>query len=127
MTQSKAFSDYSNRYPVVLQSDFEHHFGPNYETLFNYWSFLDTLSSSEIAGLYSIYHADYESYKYSYVSSSLENYASNIIPQQYVVWDCSRLGTFYSHLGYAALEIVAMHKLLDEGKKLKVITLFDKL
>ena len=132
MNLPTALCSYLKHYPDALD-DVVKHFGSNYETLLNFWTYLDTLNGSDHNHLLHLYYdGDPERYKWStestdYGRPTLESYADLIIPHQFMVWHCSQVSGIGSHLGYAALEIVAMHKILDDGYTLKTLTIFENL
>lgn len=121
---SSALEHYLKYHPGALD-DTVQHFGPNYEAVLNFWVYIDTLTEDQIR---SIMITDSRSY-------SLEDYCENIVLDQYGVWRSARyfraLETadyeFSSFLGYATLELVAMHDLLNAGHNLILIPRFGVL
>lgn len=121
---SSALEHYLKNRPDALD-DTVQHFGPNYEAVLNFWVYIDTLTEDQIR---SIMTTDSRPY-------SLEVYCKNIVFDQYGVWYSARyfraLETsgyeFSSFLGYATLELVAMHDLLNAGHKLILIPRFGVL
>ena len=120
-----ALSYYLKHHPDAL-NDLVKHFGPNYAAVLNFWAYLDTLTGEQIKSIKGVYLR----------SVSLEDYAGKIVKHQCDVWESSRFfgqephkTKFYnpSVLGYATLELVAMHDILNDGHKLNFIPRFDNL
>lgn len=116
MKSSQALNRFLAYHPNALEDPIKY-FGPNHETLLNFWHYLDSLN------LYIV------TYKFPYVSNpySLENYCRHIVENQLNVWSSASPGTFRrSPLGYASLEIVCMHKIFEDGLTLTYLPRLEK-
>jgi hypothetical protein len=124
MNHPTALRYYLEKYPDALD-DVVKHFGPKYKTVFDFWSYVDTLDRNFIK------HLREPSRAYG-----LEDYADKRVHRQFEVWHCARYfgpepeKTKYDNtsvLGYATLELVVMDRLLDDGHSLLLIPLFNDL
>ena len=119
---SSALEHYLKNHPYALD-DTVQNFGPNYEAVLNFWVYIDTLTEDQIS---SIRISDSRPY-------SLEVYCKNIVFDQYGVWHSAsysrvrKTSEYKSFLGYATLELVAMHDLLTDCHKLTLIPRFGVL
>jgi hypothetical protein len=95
--------------------------GPNWKEVLNFWLFLDTLSPEQFDIARRRYWAlDSEN------MDSTENLAwlasGNIVGGNNSL--CSFQVSYYNVTGYATLELIGAHKILEQGKPLTFIPLF---
>jgi hypothetical protein len=116
-------------------------FGPNYETVLNYWKWIDRLSKEQWKIVverhsrmekYSLYAAANDSRKACRIVTSY--YGEVYYATEYSVENSSVFGASgklqcraKGISREAILEILSMHILLEQGKKLVYIPLFDNL
>jgi hypothetical protein len=121
MNHPTALIYYHKTFPDAL-NDVVKHFGPNYNTVFDFWSYVDTLDRKFIQNI--------RNPNWSY---DLESYANRRVHRQFEVWRSARYfgpepnktQDVNPHvLGYATLELVVMDRLLDDGHKLAFLPLF---
>lgn len=88
--------------------------GPNYETVLNFWCYLESLSREDFNHKNLITIPGYTTY--------LRNEARKIAPHQADAWaatsEALNIGMDY---GWSTLELIVMHKILGEGKSLHII------
>jgi hypothetical protein len=117
MKTSQALDRYLNHYPDALNEPIRH-FGPNYETLLNFWYYLDSLDLPAVV----------RKFGYNDSEHSLEPYCERIVSDQFRVWYSTTPDTCISRspLGYSSLEIVCMHKLFENGHTLFYLPKLEK-
>jgi len=127
MEHSKTLENFiSQQYSDCLLTP-EKYFGPNYETLFNFWTYLDTLTLEHVMSVQSSSYNILSKYKIPLV-----NIAAEIVHNQLAIW-ANPIRSIYNgsedrySLGYASLEIVCVHKLFDKEYPLHYLPLFEKL
>lgn len=89
----------------------EHFLGPNYETVLNYWKFLDKFSSKDFRkrSLLSVASGNL----------TLRDLARSITSYQADAWVSTSVAHNISYnYGWVTVELIAMHKILEEGKSL---------
>lgn len=120
MKSSQALDRYLKFYPYALDDPIKH-FGPNYETLLNFWCYLDSLDLPAI-----VRNFDYKST--AVFGYHLEDYCKPILLDQYSVWSSTTPENCInrSPLGYSSLEIVCMHKLFEDGRNLVNLPKLEK-
>ena len=124
MNYSKSHQHFANRLnnPEALTNP-ENFLGPNYETVLNFWKWIDSLSVEQwdvVADRYrnldpAAWYAARSAAWYAardaawYAAGNAAGYAAG-----YAAW-------------YATYELIGMHILLEQGKKLTFVPLFDGL
>ena len=107
MMQREYLSDKIDDHP-------EQHLGPNYETVLDYWWYLESLS--EIA---KIDYRDNSATKPSGYNHFIIAQANLLATKQAEAWYATQLslniGEWY---GWVTVELICMHRILDEGKSL---------
>jgi hypothetical protein len=104
--------DFPNVYTPNEALIFPAHFlGPNYETVLNYWKFLDKFSPEDFVKRFRSPGARY--------NEAIRILAQEISQFQATAWH----STWEAHnieLGFSwvTVELIAMHKILEEGKSL---------
>ena len=105
MLQREYLSDKIDDHP-------EQYLGPNYETVLNYWWYLESLS--EIA---KIDYSDNSATKPSGYNRFIIEQATLLATKQAEAWYATQLalniGEWY---GWVTVELICMHRILDEGK-----------
>jgi hypothetical protein len=118
MTHSKALAKYASVFPDVLERP-EKLLGPNYEAVFNCWSFFDTLTQEQKEEL---------SKKGDF---SPEFYGSKVFAAYRSTVGRTAVLSVYlgSHMTCAMIsyEIIGMQVLLDQGHSLYFIKLLENL
>ena len=120
MTYSKTHQRFSNRLikPEALTNP-QDFLGPNYETVLNFWKWIDSLSVEQwnvVADRYrNLDHAAWDAAWYA--ARITAGYAARD-----AAWDAAGYAA-----GSATYELIGMHKLLEEGKKLIFVPMFDGL
>ncbi len=123
MKISKIHQRFANRVGQEALTNPEPFLGPNYKTVLNFWYYLDTLTEDQI----NVAFVRYDAIPYEpSVSRDLVRYAARD-----VVGETNRsavyMASFDFSASYATYELIAMHKLLEQGKKLIFVPLFDSL
>jgi hypothetical protein len=110
MNHSKTLTSYIEMYPNAL-SNLEKHFGPNYETVLNFWSWIDTLSKEQI----NLIQKTVISHEYNNSVFDAYNEVTNNGP--------CRLSDYTGSytLAMVTYEIIGMHVLLENGHNLRYI------
>jgi hypothetical protein len=114
MTRSKALTNYASVFPDVLERP-EELLGPNYRTLFNYWSFLDGLTEKEIVDIHP-------------KNSASHNYDILVFNSFTLVSSGEQVTNLSNYTGsmktaMATYEIIGMHVLLDQDLNLHYLRL----
>ena len=114
---------FSNRVSQEALTNPEPFLGPNYKTVLNFWYYLDTLSVVQWDVVRERYLA--MSYDARYAAQDLAlNVAKDVVGE--INWNA----VYYATPNYtkcATYELIAMHNLLEQGKKLTIVPLFDSL
>ena len=134
MNYSKAHQNFSNRLenPEALTSP-QDFLGPNYQTVINFWWFMDSLSEDqwkEVARRYdaldtAAWNAARAAAKYA-ARDTAYNAARNAAWD--AAWDAARVAARDAAgyaAGYATSELIGMHTLLNDGKELLFVLFFN--
>jgi hypothetical protein len=136
MNYSKAHQNFSahlqNPEALINPQDF---LGPNYQTVINFWWFMDSLSEDqwkEVARRYdaldtAAWNAARAAAKYA-ARDTAYNAARNAAWD--AAWDAARVAARDAAgyaAGYATSELIGMHTLLNDGKELLFVPLFNDL
>jgi len=114
MTYSKAHLHFANSLLEERHNDAlffpEQFLGPNYETVLNYWKWIDKFSSEDFRK---------RCPRYVSFNISLRELARSITSYQAEAWasTCDAHDISYNY-GWVTVELIAMHKILEEGKSL---------
>jgi hypothetical protein len=113
MNYSKIHQDFAERVDdnKVLEYP-ENYLGPNYETVLNYWWYLDSLSR------YYTFDSDCYADKPVGYGSFIIGQASIITRFQSDAWGSTNVISKDYWYGWATVELICMHRILDEGKSL---------
>ena len=140
MNYSKAHQKFSNRLQnQEALTNLQDFLGPNYETVLNFWWFLDSLTKDnwkEVASRhyaldYAARHAagDAAGYAAGYAASNAivnaAGYAAGVAAGYAAgdaAWDAA-----WDAAAYATYELIGMHTLLNDGKDLLFVPLFNDL
>jgi len=124
MTYSKTHQRFANRLnnPEALTNP-ENFLGPNYETVLNFWRWIDSLSVEQWKVVNDHYrNLDYAAWIAAWDAAwyAAESAARNaaVYAAGYAAGDAA---------GAATCELIGMHLLLEQGKKLIFVPLFDSL
>lgn len=118
MKTSKALELYVKNHSDFLE-DPESYFGPNWATVLNYWSFIDTLSPSqkeEVYHRYQIIDSKSPVFEYYKLATGKEKFTN--------------LSQYTGHrlcLGMPVYEIIGMHLLLENSHPLVYVKMFEDL
>jgi hypothetical protein len=129
MTYSKAhqlFADYINDVSALTEpQDF---LGPNYETLLNFWKYIDKLTEEQwrkVALARNDYHGD---------QVSVMKIATGVIGSRNraAVWEstCNAVSSIHdvgAAASFAAREIICMHLLIENGIEIQFLPIFGNL
>jgi hypothetical protein len=140
MTYSKTHQRFSNRLnkpeALINPQDF---LGPNYETVLNFWKWIDSLSEEQwkvVADRYR--NLDPVA---GYAAGAAARDAAGVAARD-AAWNAAESAAWNAAksaagaaagdaagaaAGYATYELIGMHKLLEEGKKLIFVPMFDSL
>ena len=129
---SKTHQNFSNRLQkleaLTNPQDF---LGPNYETVLNFWWFLDSLTKDNWKEVASRHYALDSAARYAAWSAA--RYAAGVAAWDaawsaagVAAWDAARDAAWVA-AGYATYELMGMHTLLNDGKDLLFVPLFDDL
>ena len=124
MTYSKAHQRFANHLnkPEALTNP-ENFLGPNYETVLNFWKWIDSLSVEQwkvVADRYR--NLDDAAWDAAWVAA--RDAARD------AAWDAAWVAAWYAAwyaAGSATYELIGMHLLLEQGKKLIFVPMFDNL
>jgi hypothetical protein len=126
MKYSKAHQNFSIRLqkPEALTTP-EDFLGPNYETVLNFWTFMESLTKANWEKFTRRYTAiDFairDAAAMASIAAAVE--ATNAArAASRAAWDAAEWGA-----GFATYELIGMHTLLDAGKDLLFIPLFNDL
>jgi hypothetical protein len=128
MTYSKTHQNFSNRLnkpeALINPQDF---LGPNYETVLNFWKWIDSLTVEQ----WNVVDDRYRNLDSAAgnAAESAAGYAAWDAAESaagYAAWDAARYAA-WDAAWYATWELIGMHILLEQGKKLIFVPLFDSL
>ena len=129
MKHSQAFALFLNTYPEAIDDPLSY-LGPNWETILNFWTYIDSLTIEKWKTVGGRYNASLNYDKEIIIAGYCKNHrpCEDI---QYCTWYLtSKLGTG-SHSNCVAIfvsyELFAMHDLLNDGHELYFIPLFSDL
>ena len=144
MNYSKAHQRFSTRLqnPEALTNP-QDFLGPNYETVLNFWWTIDSLTETQWKEVVRRYRAldpaawdaawsaagDAASYAASYAAGYAAWYAARDAAGDAAwdaAWDAAG-DAAWSAAGYATYELIGMHTLLNDGKTLLFVPLFNNL
>ncbi len=118
MTYSKIHKKISERLnqPDALTNP-EKYFGPNYQDVLNFWIYVDSLSVEEKEEMGQRYWALDEDVR-DYAIDAAWNAAAEVVGGdfRYAAWNAAMIVTGRVAFGYATAELIAHHKLLEQGK-----------
>jgi saccharopine dehydrogenase-like NADP-dependent oxidoreductase len=124
MSYSKTHQNFANRLnkPEALTEP-QNFLGPNYETVLNFWKWIDSLKQDQWQTVTDRYH-NLDPAARNAARDAAWNAAGNAAGAAAgeAAWFAAR-GT----AGIATWELMGMHILLDQGKKLVFVPLFDSL
>ncbi len=123
MKISKTHQRFANRVGQDALTNPEPFLGPNYKTVLNFWYYLDTLTEEQWEVVNRHFGAIPDEVYEEFRDSAWE-VAGDIVGETY------RFAVYMSTRGYAlgaACELIAMHRLLGQGKSLVFVPLFDSL
>jgi hypothetical protein len=115
MNYSKIHQTLRENYLTEEINDYpEQYLGPNYETVLNYWLYLESLP--EITKINYIENSATKPYGFN---SFIVKEATLLTPYQAQAWYATQIslnsGEWY---GWATVELICMHRILDEGESL---------
>jgi hypothetical protein len=117
MKISKTHQDFSEQLnePKVL-TNLEDYLGPNWKDVINFWFYIDTLSENERERIVDSYLDLGEDVRES------ASDASWCAAEEVVGWKVTSAA--WDTYGWATLELIAHHKLLEQGKSLVFLPIF---
>jgi hypothetical protein len=123
MKISKIHQKFSYYLPKALKSP-EDYLGPNWEDVINFWLYLDTLNQGEINKIDNLY-CDLEYNTRNSAKNVAMNAAYDVVGEEvkYAVWQSVYYITFCDVFRRATYELIAQHKLLEQGKTLVFLPL----
>jgi hypothetical protein len=100
--------------------------GSNYKNILNFWIFIDTLNINQwnkIEKAFYLIEQGYNLTEIKHFAADLNGYAYEI---QLSTWGCpyKKYNLSLRSPIFAAYELIAMDKILDEGKTLQILPLF---
>jgi len=114
MSYSKVHLRFANYYlgefddPLTNPEKF---LGPNWETVLNYWKYLDKLLPDDFKHNFVASPSNY--------TSKIAAWAKDITPRQANAWAASyETYSIRDYYGWATVELIAMHKIIEEGEPL---------
>jgi hypothetical protein len=126
MNYSKAHQNFFNRLqnPEALTSP-QNFLGPNYETVINFWWFMDGLTEDQWKEVLRRYNAiDYAAWDAAgdAAMDAARDAAGDAAYAAYAAWDAAGNAAWF-----ATYELIGMHTLLNDGKDLLFVPLFNDL
>jgi hypothetical protein len=111
--------------------------GPNYETVLNFWHYVETISKEEYVNIRAAYEENCDAmYRDTFSHKNLlEKIVDSItVIDESTIWNnCHVLHNrglvsfdACSVVSWATHELICMHKLLEDGHKLLFVPLFNK-
>jgi hypothetical protein len=140
MNYSKSHHNFNNHfvgeYPVLNQP--ENFLGPNYETVLNFWWYIDTLTDQQIDKLGGCYYScdeyvrqnawnisrDFATTTVGHSNRVATYVSTEITPPTARYYDNSNRARTCAKL--AAYELISMHIFLEQGRKLFFVPLFEQ-
>jgi hypothetical protein len=132
MNYSKAHQNFSNHLqkPEALTSP-QNFLGPNYETVLNFWVVMDTLSDDQLEEVASRYNAIDHAAR---VAARVAARDAARVAVGYAAWGAARGAAWdaardaaWDAARVATSELIGMHTLLNDGKDLLIVPLFNDL
>ena len=130
MHYSKAHQNFSNylQNPEALTNP-QNFLGPNYETVINFWWFMDGLSPNqwnEVARRYDALDGAprYAAWSAAWNAARIAAWSAAGYAAGYAARSAARNAAYYA-AGYATYELIGMHKLFERGDYLTFVPLFD--
>jgi hypothetical protein len=116
MTHSKIHKRFSERLnqPDALTNP-EKYLGPNWEDVLNFWIYLDTLSEQERVEMWRRYWALDDVMRW-FPRIAASNAAEEVVGREFrdEAWRAAYFVTGWWVFGYATVELIAHHKLLQQ-------------
>ena len=129
MKHSQAFALFLGIYSKAIADPLSY-LGPNWETILNFWTYIDSLSVEQWKTVGGRYSASLNCDKENIITRYCKNH-SPCQDIQYCTWYLpNKLGTgIYSKWAaiFVSYELFAMHDLLNDGHELYFIPLFSDL
>jgi hypothetical protein len=132
MNHSKAHQNFSNRLenPEALTSP-QDFLGPNYQTVINFWWFMDSLTEDQWKEVARRYDALDSAARYAarYAAWNAARAAARYAAR-YAAWNAAWYAARYAAWNAArdaTSELIGMHTLLNDGKELLFVPLFNDL
>jgi len=97
--------------------------GPNYETVLNFWKWLDTLTSEQKGVMHSRNRLSVSDRKK--VDTIATESAYSVVGRVFAGEACKAAG--FGSFGFATYELIGMHLILEKGEKLTFVPMFDGL
>jgi hypothetical protein len=103
--------------------------GPNYEAVFNFWSFVEDLGSEE-EKLITERFLEFEN-TYDYYGTRLIEYTNKVLTNEAYIWHEVFEATEVLHhtmriaIAWATHELICMHKLIEDGEHIVMLPLFE--
>ncbi len=124
MKISKTHQEFANRVGQAALTNPEKYLGPNYRTVLNFWYYIDNLTEERRGVVNSRYWDIPEDARFAALASARKAAID-------VVGGLNRSAAYMVSHGFAApyatYELIAMHNLLEQGKTLTFVPLFDSL
>ena len=125
MTYSKIHQSFSERLeqPEALTNP-EKYLGPNYQDVLNFWIYLDTLSNEEKGEMNDLYWdlADWDLDDNVQWSAwyAARDAADEVVGWEFrsAAWNAECTCTGWRVFGYATVELIGHHKILEQNKSL---------
>ena len=104
----------------------EDYLGPNWETVINFWKRIDKLSEEQLDVAIDRYRKAGNNSPEEWIAATIiaQEASKDVVGEE--VRNAAWVATTYA-VCYATLELIAMHKLLEEGKSPYFIPMFDNL
>jgi hypothetical protein len=102
----------------------EDYLGPNWEDVINFWLYVDGLNVEEMNNMNALYLSLSEDVQVSAWRAAWAS-AKEVVGEKVTIAACgaSYDKTYYMFFGYATYELIAQHKLLEQGKTLVFLPL----
>ena len=132
MNYSKAHQNFSNQLqkPEALTKP-QDFLGPNYQTVLNFWWYMDSLTEDNWNEVATRYRAlDYAAGAAARDAARDAAWDAAGYAAGYAAWSAARDATWgaaWSAARAATYELIGMHTLLNDGKTLMFVPLFDDL
>lgn len=105
--------------------------GPNYQTVLNFWLYLDTFDDEQLENIGKNYCAIR---RLGIEEGEFVSLIKTILPHEGTLWHyvtdavrviCCRYCDYRFAIAWATHELIAMHKLIETGREIGLIKLFD--